>query len=83
MTSAKPTVLSAQARALANENTTPIGPPISGPSVREIMKYAPPKQRRRPVNPVYRRTIGSKFTIKVDMSRHQVCVCVIGRYRPF
>ncbi|TNN38876.1 hypothetical protein EYF80_050961 [Liparis tanakae] len=42
-TSAKPTVLSAQARALAKENTTPIGPPISGPREREIMKYAPPE----------------------------------------
>lgn len=41
-TSAKPTVLRAHARALAKEKTIPIGPPISGPREREIMKYAPP-----------------------------------------
>lgn len=42
-TSEKPTVWSATAKALAREKINPIDAPSSGPSVREIMKYVPPK----------------------------------------
>jgi hypothetical protein len=52
---------------LATENIIPIAPPYSGPRLREIIKYAPPVEKKLYINPIVLSKRNTMLYLSIDL----------------